>query len=79
MSHQPNLDKLYLYAKDLYKAKHQLLINKRESTGLKHLYGSKAFIECSNKMDNIYKNMEEYKPNKKTQNIDCFWDDWQYA
>ena len=26
---------------------------------------SKAFIEYSNDMDNIYKNIEEYNPNKK--------------
>ena len=26
---------------------------------------SKAFIEYSNIMDNIYKNIEEYNPNKK--------------
>ena len=28
---------------------------------------SKAFIEYSNYMDNIYKNIEEYKPNKKSK------------
>ena len=33
---EPDIDKIYLYAKDLYDAKYQLLINKRERTGLKH-------------------------------------------
>ena len=33
MNKQPDIDKIYLYAKDAYKAKCQLLINKRESTG----------------------------------------------
>ena len=33
ISHQLNIDKIYLYAKDLYQAKYQLLINKKESTG----------------------------------------------
>ena len=28
---QPDIDKIYLYAKDLYEAKYQFLINKRES------------------------------------------------
>ena len=56
-------DKIYLYAKGLYKAKYQLLINKRESTGLKHLNYSKGFIKYSNDMDDIYKNIEEYNPN----------------
>ena len=30
ISHQPDIDKIYLCAKDLYEAKYQLLINKRE-------------------------------------------------
>ena len=46
---------MYLYAKDPYKAKYKLLINKRKRTGLKYLNDSKAFIEYSNDMDDIYK------------------------
>ena len=30
ISHQPDIDKMYLYAKDPYEAKYQLLIKKRE-------------------------------------------------
>ena len=30
MSHQPDVDKTYLYAKDPFEAKYQLLINKHE-------------------------------------------------
>ena len=56
---------MYLYAKDPYETKYQLLINKRESTGLKYLNDSKAFIEYSNNMGDIYKNIEEYNPNEK--------------
>ena len=55
---------MYLFAKNPYQAKYQFLINKRESTGLKHLNDSKAYIECSNNLDDIYKNIEEYNPNK---------------
>ena len=32
---------------------------------LKTFYDSKAFIEYSNGMDNIYKNIEEYNPGKE--------------
>ena len=42
-----------------------MLINKRESTGLKHFNNSKAFVEYSNHMDDIYKKTEECNPNKK--------------
>ena len=44
INHEPDIDKIYLYAKDPYEAKYQLLINKRESTGLKYLNDSKAFV-----------------------------------
>ena len=40
------------------------LINKSDSTGLKHLKDSKTFVEYLNDMD-IYKNIEEYNPNQK--------------
>ena len=63
INNEPDIDKICLYGKDLYKAKYQLLINKRESTGLKYLNDSKAFIEHSNDMDDIHKNIEEYNPN----------------
>ena len=47
-----------MYAKDPYEAKCQFLINKRESAGLHHFKDPKAFIEYSNDMQDIYKNIE---------------------
>ena len=44
ISHQPDIDKIYLYAKELHEAKNQLLINKREGAGETHFAGSKAFF-----------------------------------
>ena len=51
-----------------------MLINKSESTCLKYLIDSKAFIKYSNDMDDIYKNIEDYNPNKK-QKILIVFDD----
>ena len=48
INNQPDIDKIYLYDKDTYEAKHQFLINKRESRGLKHFNDPKTFIEYSN-------------------------------
>ena len=62
---QPDIDKIYLYAKEPYETKYQFLIDKQARTGA-------AFIKYSNEMDNIDKNIEEYKPNKKLKII-CFW------
>ena len=51
-----------------------MLINSRESTGLKYLNDSKAFTEYSNDMDGIYKNIEEHNPNKKQKILNVFDD-----
>ena len=65
INQQPDIDKIYVCAKDPYKAKYNFLINKQESTGLKRFNDSKAFIEYLNDMDDIYKNIEEHNPSKK--------------
>ena len=44
-NHEPHIDTIYLNANDPYEAQYQLLINTRESTGIKYLNDSKAFIE----------------------------------
>ena len=68
ISHQPDINKTYLYAKDPYEAKYQFLISKQKSKGLRHFNDSKFFIEYSNDMEDIYKNVEEYNPNKTCKN-----------
>ena len=72
INQEPDIDKIYLYAKDPYEVKCQFLNSKRESTGLKYLNESKVFIEYSNDVGDIHTNVEEYNPNKK-QKIDCTW------
>ena len=62
---QPDIDKIYLYAKNPYEAKYQFLINKREIIGLKHINDPKAFIEYSNDVQNVYKNIDEYNSGTK--------------
>ena len=44
----------------------------REEIGTKHFNDSKAFIEYSNNLDDIYKNIEEYNPNKKRKMLIIF-------
>ena len=43
INHEPDIDKIILYAKDSYETKYQLLINKRERAGLKVLKLFKSF------------------------------------
>ena len=63
-SHQPDIDEIYLYAKDPYEAEYQFSINKRETTGLNRFNDSKAFIKYSIVTSDIYKNNEECNLNK---------------
>ena len=65
INNQPDIDKIYLYAKDLYEDKYRLLINKRESTGLKHFNDFKAFIEYSKDMHDVYENINNNNPDKE--------------
>ena len=64
INNQPDIDKIYLYAKDPYKAKYQYLINKRKKVGLKHYDYPKACIEYWNNMQDVYENIEEYNLRK---------------
>ena len=57
IENQPDIDKIYLYAKDPYEAKYQYLINERETVGRNHFNNPKAFIEYLNDMCNVYKNI----------------------
>ena len=61
INNQPDIDKIYVHCKVPYGAKHQFLINKRENTGLNLFNGSKTFIEYSNDMQDVHKNIDERK------------------
>ena len=74
INQQPDIDKIYLYANDQYEVKYQFLTSKRKSTGLKYFNDSKAFIKYSNDMADIYKGIEEYKPNRKRKVLIVFDD-----
>ena len=74
IKHETDIDKIYLYAKKSTEAKYQLLINTTESASLNHLNDAKAFIEYANDKDDIYKNIEEYNPNKKRKILTVFDD-----
>ena len=73
MENQPDIGKIY--SKDSYEAKYQHLINKRENVGINHFNDPKAFIEYSNDMYDVYKNIDDY--NSGTNRIwwyDCWYD-----
>ena len=68
------IDKIYLYAKDLEEPKYQPLIKKRENAGIKNLNAPSVFIEYSNAMDDVYKNINDYNLKRKRKVLIVFDD-----
>ena len=54
---QSKIDKIYLYIKDPFEPKYQLLIDGRQKLGIENLKYPKAFIDYSQTIDDVY----EYK------------------
>ena len=69
---QDDIDKIYLYAKDLSEPKYEFLIKKRQNAGIKHFNHPNAFMECSNTMDDVYENIDDYNPNKQRKILIVF-------
>ena len=74
INEQNDIDKIYLYAEDLIEPKYEFLIKKREDAGIKHLNDLNAFIECSNTMDDVYENIDDYNPKRKRKILVVFDD-----
>ena len=74
IENQPDIDKIYLYAKDPYECKYQYLINKREGVGINRFKDLKAFIEYSNDMGDVFKKINHYNPDKENEILIVFDD-----
>ena len=69
---QEDIDKIYLYAKDLNEPKYEFLIKKRDDVGIKYCNDPNAFTECSNTMDDVYENIDDYNPSRKRKLLIAF-------
>ena len=74
IENQPDIKKIYLYAKDPFESKYQYLINKREGVGRNHFNDPKAFIEYSSNMHDVYKDIDDYNPDKENKILIVFDD-----
>ena len=63
-----------MYAKELSEPKNESLIKTREDVGIKHLNDSNAFIGCSNTVDDVYENLDDYNSSRKTKILIVFDD-----
>ena len=59
ISQQDDIDKIYLYAKDLSEPKNEFLVKKRKNVGTDHFSDPNAFIECLNRIDDINQNIND--------------------
>ena len=71
---QKDIDKIYLYARDLNEPKYKILIKKCEDARIKHLNDPNAFIECSNTMVDVYENINDHDLNRKRKILIVFDD-----
>ena len=71
---QDDIDKIYFYAKDLSEPQYEYLIKKRKNSVIRHFDDLNALIECSNTLDDVYKNIDDYKPSRKRKILIVFDD-----
>ena len=43
----------------------------QQDVGIKYCNDPNAFIECSNRMDDVYQNIDDYNPSRKRKKINC--------
>ena len=48
--------------------------SKTADVGINHFNNPNAFIECLNMMDDVYENIDDYNPNRKTKFLIIFDD-----
>ena len=74
INEQNDIDKIYLYGRDLSEPKYDYLIRKREDAGIKHVNNPNAFIEYSNTMNYFYENINDYNPYREKKKKIVFAD-----
>ena len=74
INEQYNIDRIYLYAKDLSEPKNEYLIKKHQNAGIKYLNDPNAYTECFNTIDDVYENINDYNPRRKGKKLIVFDD-----
>ena len=74
INEQNDIDKIYLYARNLNDQTYKILIKKRKDAGIKHSNNPNAFIKCSNTMDDVFENIHDYNSSRKRKILIVFDD-----
>ena len=69
-----DIEKNYSFVNDPFELKYHLLINGREKAEIENLKTLIAFIDYSQTTDDVYENLEDYNPTKKTRVLIVFGD-----
>ena len=69
-----DIDKVYLYVKDLSEPKSEFLIKKRENVGIKHLNDPSVFTKHTDTMDDVFEDINEYNSARKRKMLIVFGD-----
>ena len=72
INEQNDIDKIYLYVRDLNRRKDEILIKKCKDARIKHLNDPNAFIECSDTMDDVFENIHDYNLSRKRKILTIF-------
>ena len=73
---QPDIEKIYLYIQDPCGSKYQQ--KRREKVGNQKLKNPEASTDYSQKTDDVYENLEDYNPRKKSAD-NISWYDCRYG
>ena len=52
--------------------RYEFLLKKRKDDGIKYCNDLNAFIECSNRMDDVYQNIDDCNPSRKRKILIVF-------
>ena len=74
ISQQDDIDKIYLYAKNLSEPKYGFLIKRLKNVGINYLNDPNVFSECSNKINGVYENTDHYSSNRQRKILIVFDD-----
>ena len=62
----------FIYIRDLDQPKYQFLIKKSEDAVIKHVNNPNTFVVCSNTMDDVYEDIDNYNPKRDKKSLNCF-------
>ena len=71
---QDDIDKMYFYSKYFSELKYEFLVKKREDVEIKYCKDPNVFIACSDIINDVHQNIDDYNPSRKRKILIVFDD-----